>query len=337
MRLVISMLFVLYQYGILPVLLGNMWMSKGKTYSFAKIYVYGYSTLFAIFEILAVVVQYSGKGIYNLSEIWHVVCIFLTVISVIWMLVRYKLTLEGVKVIFKNMRYLTIMHPMLLIGFSIVTLLAAVFVMYSRQDATSEIVSIALDTNTTYAYEPYTKSEYMELPNDKKYSPLEMVYATTVYITGMNCNMLLHTILPFFLIPLFFCASWMFARYLYGDKILQCEKFMVFILIFYSIAWYTNVVPAFGVLQNAWNPMSLFVAYSFPTILLCSFQMLDRFESKKYGIGKEIIFFLVAVIAAQLMFEKAIVITGMICFCCIIIYFVRRGLVHGIITGKYKK
>lgn len=88
---------------------------------------------------------------------------------------------------------------------SIIAILFSVVCVKPQMEQTVQTVMTSIDTNSAYIYQPYTGEQYPATQMEKIFSPYEMLYAVTAWVSGLHPALLIKVILPLFILP-FLCA-----------------------------------------------------------------------------------------------------------------------------------
>lgn len=338
MSLVVSALILLYEYGICPLLLGTLWWKRSEKASASKMYVQGYMSMFALFLVCAVPAIRIGYGIHELADIWKIATLAAGGICVVRILLLLRrMSKEKMLELKDNVGvWQRKLYPMFLI-FLVALLLSAVFVLPSKQDDTAETVSIAMKAGAMYRYEPYSLTEGTAKVAEKLISPLEALYVASAAATSLDALMVLHLILPFFMLPFFFAVCWRVGRFFCKNDLEKCSLMVAFLLIFYSVACYTEVIPAMGPFQNIWNAQTLFVSCGMPVMLIWCLERIEAWKQKDLFYPLDWIFGIVILFANQLMMPDGAFISVLVLGICIGICVMGKVIAYGFSIRKHKE
>jgi hypothetical protein len=208
-------------------------------------------------------------------------------------------------------------------------LAAAVLVVPSPEDDVPETVGTAIVTDSMYVYDPYT-----QLPGEnqaeKVFSPIEMLYAVTARISGMDSTVMIHLLLPFPLILLYYAIGWELAGF-FWERREQRLLFLAFWIINGTISFGGSRYLSVGIYQNPWNGSTLMTGCILPLVMLQCFSLNRRIlERKKVGMA-DIAIRLLTVAAAQLVLPKGALLAVLLIIACTVILGIQW------ITGKMEK
>ena len=298
-----SFLSVIYVFGIFPLLLGLLWLGKKERAGFSKIYVRGFFSMLALFEMTAAPMAVTGRRFGSLLELWRICAPATGGAAILILLIRRKTVIKWGKELFENTKIIKEKLYRLVVVMIVAMLFSIVFVLPAESDDTPETAGITVETDTMYVYEPYTKLETGITFSEKSTSPLEMLYAAGAVRSGLDTTFFIHMVLPFFLLPLFYAVCWELSGNFWRE-LSKRGLFVLFMMIFYSAACYTRTIPAMGVFQNIWNAASLFACCGIPALLSQCFQILQK-RSQGAGVSVKEVFFLIIMAAAnQLMIGR---------------------------------
>ena len=326
MKFLIGLFIIIYEFLLLPVWLGTLWHRKREKAGFCRLYTEGMVTLLSIFFVMAAFAGIRGMKLSVLTMWWQITLV-LSVAAMLFggILQRKKMKNQGFEL---KKRFLYMTEKMRgFVTFLIVILLFSVtFTMPSEKDDTPEIVNIAVSTDTIYQYQPYTQIAYGGVNMDKAASPVEMLYAVNANITGIEPVVLIHTVLPAFLLLYFFSVCWQVGSYFFPGSLEKREMFVIFVTIFYTAAWSTDTALVLGILQNPWNGVSLAIGCGLPMVLIQGFSIMDYFLEKKkvpwLEVGKTV-FMMTAV---QLMISKGYFVCVLVLSGCLVTGICRKGM-----------
>lgn len=334
--MIMSFLILLYEYGIFPVLLGVLWIARGEKASFSKIYLRGYITMFTLFWLVAVPMIRMGKSLRELTVIWNILSMIGIPVVILYAVIKKRRMIRIFKDLWANIKVSKGKLGILMAVCVVATLLSMVIVLPSKEDDTTEIVAIAVDTDEMYRYAAYTKVPYEVLPEDKAMSPIDMLYAIGVVNTSMKEAVMIHMFLPLFLLPLFYAVSWQMGRYFFGEDLQKCSMFVVMVIIFSSAACYTKGFLSVGALQNIWNATTLLASCGLPAVMLHSFELLDSVEKQQRIRKREIVLLIMMIVTAELLLAKGALLAVLVIASCVGIYIIRKGMHYGKCIDKHK-
>ena len=310
-----SFLAVIYEFVIFPLLLGLLWLGKKERAGFSKIYIRGYFSMLALFELAAVPMAAAGKRFGELFDIWRICVPAAGGAALLVLLIRRKAVIKWGRELFENARIIKEKLYRLVVVMIVAMLFSIVFVLPSESDDTPETAGITADTDTMYVYEPYTKLETGIAFSEKSSSPLEMLYVAGAVSAGTDTTFFIHMVLPFFLLPLFYAVCWELSGN-FWPELSKRRLFVVFMMIFYSAACYTRTIPAMGVFQNIWNAASLFASCGIPALLSQCFRILRQRSRGEKFLFKDVFFLIILAAANQLMIGRGAALSALAVLTC---------------------
>lgn len=334
MNLIFGFAVILYEFGIFPLAAGIWLGRKEPRISIHKAYIRGYLVLFTLFYCTAVPVIFLTGQLSVLVQIWSaVLMVSLPIVTAFFLLNRKKLK-KGWKEILQNLKYAGEKTGGCLLLILVIFLLALTFSMPSEKDDTPETVNIAMKTGTMYRYQPYTQIPYDGLNRDKAVAPLEMLYAVSSVIAGIEPLLLIHMILPFFFLPFFLAVCWFAGRYFFKGNIEKTGLFSTFVILFYSAALCTRALPVMGILQNPWNGISLAIACGIPMVLIQGFRVIDSAGAQGEARCRGLMELFFMAVSVQLMISKGFILACVVSAFCAAISIYRKGIWN---AGHFRK
>ncbi len=301
MRHILQAVIVFYNLFLLPFCLGIFWqkyMEKTKM-GFAKIYVYGWLCNFVIFWLIAVPCVHIRIPFQGLVCLWTGVSIALGVLSVL------QIRREIFESIVQNLRHFARIKPLskgILFFMAAVSMFSILFAVPSTEDATPEVLMITRATDTMYLHEVYDDTLYERVPEVVVNSPIEMLYAVTDQQIHMEPAKFVHTVLPVPLLMFFFCIHYMLGDWLFGKDEENKIRYLFYMILIYTMVFYSSRAGAFGVFTNIWMPTTLMFNCILPLATYECLKLADcvvnKRTQKKLAADIGIVFFIV--IAAQL-------------------------------------
>lgn len=143
---------------------------------------------------------YRGCTLEKLSMVWMLATITICVVSIL----ANKKAILGC---FKHKRKSGSGHKAVKIAMAVtaIAILFSVVCVKPQMEQTVQTVMTSIDTNSAYIYQPYTGEQYPATQMEKIFSPYEMLYAVTAWVSGLHPALLIKVILPLFILP-FLCA-----------------------------------------------------------------------------------------------------------------------------------
>ena len=283
MRTILAWLFVIVEYGCMPMLAGLLWWKEKRKIGIVKAYVYGYLTLLGIFMPLCTGMILIGQTLSHMAYLWILLNLAMIAGLIGKILLKRNLCRiigneikANIRNVLKNYKGMILLILVCVIG-------SILFVTPSLNDETPEIVNIAITTNTMYGYEPYLIRPYEELCL-KAFFPLEMFYAVGVKISGMHSATFVHLALPIFLIPFYAGIGWILGGYFFRKAENAWNKqrlFVDFWMLVGTIIFGTRRMEAYGLFRNIWNVSTLVVCCFFPLILYGILRLMEAVSKRK--------------------------------------------------------
>lgn len=326
MKFLIGLFIIIYEFLLLPVWLGTLWHRKKEKAGFCRIYTEGMVTLFSIFYVMAAFAGIHEMKLSVLTMWWQITLVISVAAMIFFCIIQRKKIKTQCFELKKHCLYMAGKMRGFITFLIVILLFSVTFTMPSGKDDTPEIVNIAVSTDTIYQYQPYTQIAYGGVNMDKAASPVEMLYAVNANITGIEPVVLVHTILPAFLLIYFFGVCWQVGSYFFPGSLEKRELFVIFVTIFYTTAWSTDTALVLGILQNPWNGVSLAIGCGLPMVLIQGFRIMNYFFKKRKVPWQELLKTVFMATAVQLMISKGYFVCVLILSGCLVTGICRKGL-----------
>jgi hypothetical protein len=330
-----SFLVVLYEFGILPFLLGMLWCQKDKKMGFHSIYVHGYMTMFALFFVIAVPFIHQGRSLSELAGAWRVAAILAPVGMAAKILFNPKIFKSECMYLLGTYKEAKEYLWGMVCVMAILLVFSVTMVIPSAEDDVPEIVGISIATDTMYVYQPYSQIMYAN-NLEKARSPIEMLYAVGAVHSDMNSMVMIHLLLPIFLIVLYFAVGWRISGYFFPGRLFERKIFALFWAIFPSVACVSVRNISIGILQNSWNGTTLLTCCVLPLMMVESFSCIDIIMEKKRLNWYNFVWIIIIMISAQLLLDRGLYLSAIILAMCVVVKILEKGLRYVGVLGKYK-
>lgn len=315
MKVFLQILTAGYELGLLPLAVGGMLTFLRKKQIGPFSYLLGYLVVFACFLTMTVPLLCLHTPLPAIVTAWRAASVGVAVLFLIFLAINRKELGQWFKKFLERVRHWDVMRSFFIVICVVVTLIAVVWVMPSKEDDTAETAAIMDATGTAYEYEPYTLNPVTAYPNKNVFSPLEVFYVVNARMAGVNTTQFIHVFLPFFLLPLVFVTYWQMGEYFWQGCVEKKELFVLLVIVFYSAAAYSSRSLMVGAIQNVWNGTSLAAAWVFPAAMTAVFSLMDAVGKEKKKVAEQILFLLLCYAAGQLLLPEAFIVTTAIILC----------------------
>ena len=189
-----------------------------------------------------------------------------------------------------------------------------------------------------YEYNEYTGYLDEYAIEGHAFSPIEMLYASFIKLTGVESALFLYYIVPVFLIGIFFAGIWRLGSVL----LKQNDQISWFMFVVTVIFWMTTYLEGqsvvTGIFLNSWNGLTWLSCFIMPMAFSSSIEVMNqavqgKIENKWY----RIIMAVVLILAAQLTNSKGGFYVLLMWCLTVIVVLVRKGYDYGIAFGCFKK
>ena len=309
MSILLQVAAVFSMYAVFPVLLGLLWnrILKIENETCVEIYSDGYFLMFAMFFALAFPAIKVGTSLTGIAKVWLALMVVISLAAVLLCGRKGMVWLKKMVCFWKNSDATVKMVAGCFVALVVVSIL---FVQPHVGDYTVSIVDMAVATDTMYGYHPYTGFAYPVIPTANVVSPIEMLYAVTANLTGMQPALLIQFVLPVFLQIWFLTVYCRIGNLLFEDE-KKISIFIVLALVLHTVPLYIqNQALAAGIFQNPWNGQTLLGCCVLPMIFGTCYAIAQKAECdwkpKFAEILREMIIIAVLIFSAQLVYVKGI-------------------------------
>ena len=256
-----GILLVIYLFFLVPWLAGALIDAAAgvKKRNISSTYANGFVIMLGIFWGVAVLFLYRGCTLEKLSMVWLLATITICVVSIL----ANKKAGSGHKAV------------KIAMVVTAIAILFSVVCVKPQMEQTVQTVMTSIDTNSAYIYQPYTGEQYPATQMEKIFSPYEMLYAVTAWVSGLHPALLIKVILPLFILPFFMCCYWEIGKFFFKQEKMQAV-FLIIVEIIYYVPIYTAVeTPVTGIFRSCWNGSVMLECCILPYAFLQVMRMLN--------------------------------------------------------------
>lgn len=310
MKTAVGILLAVYLFLIVPFFAGAFWDTLAGVKKKRKVaaYVNGYVIMFSMFWCVAVLFLFRGCTLQRLSAVWLAATVFLCVVSAA--VCRRELFLYKKK--FLKVWNETDKIVKAAVAVSAVFIVISILFVEPQPGSTVQTAATAVDTNTTYMYQPYTGEQYPETQTERIFSPYEMLYAVAAQLSGLVPAFLIKIVLPFFLLPFFMGCYWEIGGFFFSESRKQAVFLMLAEAMHFVMVYTAVDTPVSGIFRSCWAGGVLLNCCIFPFAFLQLLRIMELFfGNKTHGTkedGHRMVYaaglLLAAYPAAQLLFHK---------------------------------
>lgn len=251
--------------------------NKGKSICFAV--VCGYAGLFAVAEALIVSGIFLGASLGVVMRIYQVVALLAAA--------------GGIFLNFSNLKEMALgvgkkdhakLSENVLFFLAVILILAqmAVAGLLAHHDADDSFyvatASTSVYTDSIFVYNPYTGSEYKELPSRYVLSPFPVYEAILTKLTGVDVPTFVYTIFPVFMIMLAYLVYWLWADMLFDGQKKQCALFLIFISAVQVFSNYSIYTAGTFFMLRIWQGKAVLAGVLLPAVAFMCARLMARDE-----------------------------------------------------------
>lgn len=327
---------VAYLFFAVPVLLGVLEAAifQKEEKGISEIITNGYLIMLAMFWIIATIFIWQGRQLSVLTKGW---CVVTTVSSLVGLIVgwkKLKSILIECKEFWQGRQYFLLLVTVL-------SLLVSIgFTRPATEDITALIVDTSVKTDSMYLVNPYSGYETGMVEESYATSPLEMLYAIGVQITGADTQMIIYYVLPVILLIFFFLTIWRVSGSLVEQEEQRVWFEVVAIILYWMTAFDKERALVTGIFLNCWNGLTILSCIILP---LAFSLMVKWMQQAEHGIKnipakfEKSVLTIMLILAAQLINNKGGFYILLMLFLTIAVIIVKGGYTYVIKTGRFKK
>lgn len=288
--------------GILPFICG-LWFVKGTEIKSGKIatsFVFGYLTMFAIFQIVFTIAQVITNSLDTVVLSFSLVILLFAFNSFIYARKELPAMYNNIRNLIGEKRS----KVQLISGIvCFILLLVPIVMSFVLQYADGDdayylaLATVIEKTGMINGNLPYTGGTTLI---DTRHAWAGGVTFTSYLsrVTGLHTAVIAHFMLPPFLMIIMYMIYWLIAKVLLKEKKEYISLFMIVIVLMYIFGNVSIYTPTTFMLTRTWQGKSMFSNLIVPTLILCFLMM------KEYG-EKKLFWFTIAIVGLASVFASA--------------------------------
>ena len=266
---VLKIFALAYVWLVLPVLLGRLWelFQKEEHNSCEISSLLGMLTVWAVFFVVARQAMASEWKLSELSGIWGLILLLMTVAAASYLAVQKKLGMLRMVWNVKNVHWIILAL--------VILMAAAIFSVNDKEEHMVEEVLTMYTTDSLYEYSPMNgkaKEELLSIEVEEletqAQSPISAYYSTYVSMTQIYPAGFVRILLPIFLLSFYFCVYAAWGNYLFPTSPKKRYLFQAVVWLLYGTTLVTERTVMFRIFANCWNGETLFFLGVLPIAVL---------------------------------------------------------------------
>lgn len=342
MNLIFQIGTTAYLFLLVPFLLGVLEavIFRKEKKGLSEIFTNGYLLMLALFFVLARVLIKMQKALSVLAKVWLFTVLLLSVLTLFLGKKRLaELLLEG-KTFWSKKTAGGISQYGMLTVLLISVLVSIGFTKPDVSDATVSIVRISTETDSMYLYDAY--SGYLAGAAEEVCvgSPIEMLYAVGVLLSGMDAAGLVYIVLPVSLLLFFFLGLWRMGKGFFTEKLHRIWFELIAVLFYWMPVFMQGRSLVMGIFLNSWNGLTLLSCVILPLMFSCCLAWMKEAERgiRKIPAKAEKLFTaVVLVFAGQLADSRGGFFVLWMLLLSLAVIFGKGGVSYGVASGRFKK
>ena len=285
---------------VISLLLGKLLC--GKCYNLILECAVGFFVLLALFEVISLPCIFFRRSLKELS---------LVMAAVIGGLCFISFVLHGKELIGAVKEFRWKKPKMLVVVVLLLVLLKTTVLGFGNHidddDAFYVATAVtAVDTNTLYAFDPYTGNSYYEFPARYVLSPFPLLGAVIGKWVGIRPTVFFHTVLPFVMIPLAYGVYSLIGNRVFGQNREKNAWFLIFLSFVNLFSGFSAWSVGEFLLVRIWQGKAILASILLPFLIyfiLCYFE-------KNYLTLKECILLFIVMVASCFVSSMGIILSA---------------------------
>lgn len=275
MNLVKAMLILLW-FAVIPVLIGMLLTRKmeNEKYSFKMAAVYGYTAIFALFELIALPLIFAGAPFLVLLYSFAGVLGGLAVVSLV---LQIRRTREMVSYQRQGLR--KIPWSMYLAVF-LIAVQVICYVVWMIQDLDDAFyvatATTTVETNSMFRFNAYTGDLMKRLPSRYVLSPFPIFLAFISQCVRMHPAAVAHTVMPVFFVPLAYMVYGLIGQKLFKGDRKSTGLFLCFLSVIHMCSYYSVYTQGTFMLVRIWQGKAVLAAILLPALFYSCMRVLKE-------------------------------------------------------------
>lgn len=331
-----QIVIIAYLFFAVPVLLGvfEAAVFRKEKKCVSEIISNGYLIMFAMFWAAATLCVRQGQELSVLARVW---CIIAVVSSLAGLILGRKILenmLAECRMFWQSKKYLLLFMALISVVVSIG------FTKPSVGDITVLLVDTSVKTNSIYGANPYSGDVTGMIESTHAASPIEMLYAVGIQLTGADTQIVIYDILPVILLIVFFLTVWRVSASFFEQKEQRVWFEMITIIIYWMTTYMEGRRLVTGIFLNSWNGLTLLSCIIMPLAFSMLIQWMKQAEAGVKNIPAKLekgVWMVVLILAAQLTNNKGGFYILLMLFLSAAVIVVKGGYTYVIKTGCFKK
>lgn len=260
---------------VVPCLAGGFYFRREKR-TCGEYLLTGYTLLFAITELLSLTMIFTKQPLHLLTVTYGAVAGVLAFLGV-WSLYkkRQKETGEGAGTYCGRRTEATGISPELVVAGILILIQLVVVVLYAHMDEDDAFyigtATTAVETDSLYAYNPYTGAAYNVLPSRYILSPFPAFLAVTSRLCGgLHPAIVAHTVFPAVFVFLAYVVLFQYSRIFFREKAGEQGIFMILCAVILWFCGYSVYNSEIFTMGRIWQGKAVLAGVFLPFLfLLC--------------------------------------------------------------------
>lgn len=277
--MIVGTLEIILILGVLPFLCGLWFVKKGEIESgkIATAYVFGYMTMFAIFQIIYTISLISTGRLETIVTCFTIVIVLFALNSTIYAREEFGLIYNNVRTLVKEKKPRRIYISGVICFLLLLVPIIMSFVLQYADGDDSYYLALATQMESNGMLSgilPYTGGTSSI---DIRHAWAGGVAFTSYLsrVTGLHTAIIAHFMLPPFLLVIMYMIYWLIAKVLLKDKKEYISLFMITIVLMYIFGNVSIYTATTFMITRTWQGKAMFSNLIVPILILCFLMMKD--------------------------------------------------------------
>lgn len=261
--------------GLLPFLLGLFYTGflKEKDNNILLNMAAGYVMMFGIFEVAALPLIWLKQSLSLLLLIYGGILLLIAAVSLLLNYRRIPAVISGM------FQAVSGFHPCIWLLFLLIAGQLFVYIRYGYSDADDSFyvasAATSLSTDTVFAFNPYTGSEYESLPSRYVLSPFFAFTAAVSKVTGTHPAIMAHSVFMILFLLLAYAVYALLGQILFDGDMEKVGYFLVILSGLLVFSSYSERTSGRFLLIRLWQGKAVLAGILLPMLLYLAFRLYE--------------------------------------------------------------
>lgn len=274
--------------GLLPFLCGLWFVKKGKIESgkIATAYVFGYMTMFAVFQLTFTISQFFSNRLEPIVTSFSIIILVFAFVSLIYARKELPFMYKNIHNLLNEKKSKWVYVSAVICFLLLLVPIVMSFVLQYADGDDSYYLALATQiesNNMLRGIIPYT-GETSAIDLRHAWAGGVTFTAYLARVTGLHTAIIAHFLLPPFLLVIMYMIYWLIAKVLLKDKKEYIALFMITIVLMYIFGNVSIYTATTFMITRTWQGKAMFSNLIVPIFILCFLMMKEHGSKKIYWV-----------------------------------------------------